>query len=125
MRMFNISKEIVNVIEALYESSRSAVLLRHEVSYWFCTRVGARQGCLLSPTLFNTCLEYSMLETLDCFEGSVSISGRFVTNLQFADAIDLVAGQVKGLGTLTSRLEERAKQLGMQISAEKNEWIQM
>ena len=70
MRMFNISKGIVNAIEALYESSRSAVFLGDEVSDWFYTRVGVRQGCLLSPTLFNIYLEYIMMEALDGFEGS-------------------------------------------------------
>ena len=45
MRMFNISKGIVNAIEALYEASKSAVLVGEELSDWFCTRVGVRQGC--------------------------------------------------------------------------------
>ena len=125
MRMFNISKGIVNAIEALYESSRSAVLLGDEVSDWFCTCVGVRQGCLLSPTLFNIYLEYIMMEALDGFEGSVSIGGRTVTNLRFADDIDLVAGQAEELSTLTRRLEESARQLGMQISAEKSKVMRM
>ena len=115
MRLFNISKGIVNAIEALYESLKSAVLLGDEISDWFCTHVGVRQGCLLSPTIFNIYLEYIMTEALDGFEGSVSIGGRTVTNLRFADVIDLVAGQAEELGTLTSRLEESVKQLGMQI----------
>ena len=58
MRLFNMSKGIVNAIEALYESSKSEVLLEDEISDWFCTHVGVRQGCLLSPTIFNIYLEY-------------------------------------------------------------------
>ena len=65
------------------------------------------------------------MEALDGFEGSVSIGGRTVTNLRFADDIDLVAGQAEELGTLTRRLEESAKQLGMQISAEKSKVMRM
>ena len=48
-----------------------------------------------------------------------------VTKLRFADDRDLVAGQAEELGTLTSRLDERAKQLGMQISAEKSKVMRM
>ena len=125
MRLFNISKGIVNAIEALYESSKGAVLLGDEISDWFCTHVGVRQGCLLSPTIFNIYLEYIMTEALVGFEGSVSIGGRTVTNLRFADDIEHVAGQAEELGTLTSRLEESAKQLGMQISAEKSKVMRM
>ena len=66
-----------------------------------------------------------MMEALDGFEGSVSIGGRTVTNLRFADDIDLVAGQAEELSTLTRRLEESAKQLGMQISAEKSKVMRM
>ena len=91
---------IINAIEALYESSKSAVLLGDEISDWFCTHVGVRQGCLLSPTIFNIYLEYIMTEALDGFEGAVSIGGRTVTNLRFDDDIDLVAGQAEELGTL-------------------------
>ena len=66
-----------------------------------------------------------MTEALDEFEGSVSIGGRTVTNLRFADDIVLVARQAEELGTLTSRLEESAKQPGMQISTEKNKVMRM
>ena len=66
-----------------------------------------------------------MTQAIDGFEGSVRIGGRTVTNLRFADDIYLVAGQAEELGTLTSRLEESAKQLGMQISAEKSKVMRM
>ena len=56
-------------------------------------------------------LEYIMSETLDGFGGSVSIGGRTITNLQFADDIGLVARLAEELSTLTSTLEKCAKQL--------------
>ena len=123
MRLFNISKEMVNAIEALYESSK--MILGDEISDWFCTHVGVRQGCLLSPTIFNIYLEYITTEALDGFERPVSIGAKTATNLRFADDIDLVAGQAEELSTLTSRQEESAEQLGMQISAEKSKVIRM
>ena len=92
MRMFNVSKGIVNAIEALYTASKSAVLLGDEISDWFSRRVEVRRGCLLSPTIFNVSLEYIMMEALDGFDGSVSIS-----YLRFADDIDLAAGNPEEL----------------------------
>ena len=52
----------------------------------------------------NIYLEYIMMEASDSFEGSVSIGVRIVTNLRFADDIDLVAGQAEELSTLTRKL---------------------
>ena len=66
-----------------------------------------------------------MTDALDGFEGTVSIGGRIITNLRFADDIDLIAGQAEELSTLTARLEKSAKQLGMQISAEKSKVMEM
>ena len=55
---------------------------------WFRTTVGVRQGCLLSPTLFNIFLESIMTDALEDNEGTVSIGGRTITDLHFADDID-------------------------------------
>jgi len=78
-----------------------------------------RQGCILSTTIFNVFLEYIITEAFDGFEGMVSISGRSITNLHFADHIDLVAGKVEELIDLISRIVENAKRFSMQFSAEK------
>ena len=128
MRKFNISKGIVNAIEALYESSRSAVLREDEVSDhgdWFCTRVGVRQGCLLSPTLFNICLEYIMMKTLDGFEGSFSIGGRTVTNLRFTDDIILCRRTDGRTEHMNKKARGGKTAWYMQISAEKSKVMSM
>ena len=54
-----------------------------------------RQGCLFSPTLLNIFLERIMTDALEDHEGTVSIGGRTVTNLRFADDIDGLAGDVQ------------------------------
>ena len=55
----------------------------------------------------------------------MEIGGRTVTNLRFADDIDLIAGQADELSTLTSRLENSAKNYGMEISASKSKVMKM
>ena len=57
----------------MYDKAQIAVLFNDSTEEWFRTTVGVRQGCLLSPTLFNIFLERIMCEALDDHEGNVSI----------------------------------------------------
>ena len=78
-----------------------------------------RQGCLLSPTLFNIFLERIITDALEDHEGTVSIRGRAITNLRFADDIDGLAGEEEELAKLVERLDKASTAYGMEISAEK------
>ena len=120
LRNFNIEEGLIQCIEALYQNASSAVFLGNQVGEYFKTPVGVRQGCLLSPVLFNLFLENIMRETLQNFTPSVSIGGRPLCNLRFADDIDLIAGNNQELQDLTDRLTSRATAHGMEVSCEKS-----
>ena len=76
MRKYNISANLVRTIEQLYDKATSAVQMNGSIGEWFRTTVGVRQGCLLSPTLFNIFLERIMSDALEEHDGKVSIGGR-------------------------------------------------
>ena len=69
---YNISTNLIQVIKNLYNKATSAVLFHSSTRDWFRTAVGVRQGCLLSPTLFNVFLETIMTNALEDHEGTVS-----------------------------------------------------
>ena len=100
MRQYNIGNNLIHVIQRLYERATSAVFINGNIGEWFHTTVGVRQGCILSPTLFNIFLERIMSDVLEEHEGTVSIAGRTITNLRFADDIDGLAGSEKELAQL-------------------------
>ena len=52
-------------------------------------------------------------------EGTVSIGGRTITKLRFADDIDGLAGEEDELANLVERLDKASTAYGMEISAEK------
>ena len=62
-----------------------------------------------------------MTDALEDHEGTVSIGGRTITNLRFADDIDGLAGDEEELSNLVERLDKASKAYGMEISAEKTE----
>ena len=65
------------------------------------TTVGVRQDCPLSSCLFNLFPEEIMTRALDEFEGTLSVGGRRINNLRFADDIDHLAGSMIELDELT------------------------
>ena len=62
-----------------------------------------------------------MADALEDHEGTVSIGGRTITNLRFADDIDGLARQEQELVKLVNHLEEASTAQDMQISAEKTQ----
>ena len=74
---------------------------------------------LLSLTLFKTFLEKITTDALENHEGTVSIGGRTITNLRFADDIDGLAGEEEELANLVERFDKASTAYGMEISAEK------
>ena len=53
MKLYNINASLIKVTESLYSKAASAVCYNGSVREWFRTTVEVRQGCLLSPSLFN------------------------------------------------------------------------
>ena len=119
MTKYNMGQKLIQTIRQLYAKASSAVLVQGTVGDWFRTSVGVRQGCLLSPTLFNIFLERIMTEALEDHAGTVSIGGQTITNLWFTDDIDGLAGNEEELANLVNYLDETSSRYGMEISAEK------
>ena len=123
MKKYNISTNLIQVIKNLYNKASSAVLFNGAKGDWFRTTVGVWQGCLLSPTLFNIFLERIMAHVLEDHEGTVSIGGRTIANLRFADDIDGLAVEEEEVASLVERLDKASTAYGLEISAEKTKLI--
>ena len=91
MKKYNISTNLIRVIKNLCDKATSAVLFNNSLGDWFQTTVGVREGRLLSTILSRTFLERIMTDALEDHEGTVSIRGRTISNLRFADDIDGLA----------------------------------
>ena len=117
MKKYNISTNLIQVIINLYNKATSAVLFNSSIGDWFRTTVGVRQGCLLSPTVFDIFLERIMTDALEDYEGTVSIGGETITNLRFADDIDGSAGDEEELANLVERLDKASTAYSIGISA--------
>ena len=109
MRNYNINANLVRIIEQLYDKAASAVQMNGSIGEWFRTTDGVRKGCLLSPTLFNIFLEWIMSDAVEEHDRKVSISGRNITNLRFADNIDALAEEEQELEALVESLDKTSQ----------------
>ena len=70
----------------------------HGTTNWFQIRKEVRQGCILSPCLFNLYAEYIMRNTvLEEAQAGIKIAGRYINNLRYADDITLMAESIEEL----------------------------
>ena len=79
---------------------------------WFQIRRGVRQGCILSPCLFNFYAEYIMRNTgLEEAQAGIKIDGRNINNLRYADDTTLMAESEEELWSLLMKVKQESERL--------------
>ena len=74
------------LLRNLYAGQEATVRTGHGTTDWFQIRKGVRQGCILSPCLFNLYAEHIMRKTgLEEAQAGIKIAGRNINNLRYAD----------------------------------------
>ena len=80
------------LLRNLYAGQEATVRTRHGTTDWFQIGKGVRQGCILSPCLFNLLAEYIMQKVrLDEAQAGIKISGRNINNPRYADDTTLMS----------------------------------
>ena len=75
-----------------YAGQEETVRIGHGTTDWFQIGKGVRQGCILSPCLFNLYAEYIMRNAgLEETQAGIKTSGRNINNLRYADDTTLMA----------------------------------
>ena len=96
----------------LYAGQEATVRTGHETTDWFQIGKGLRQGCLLSPFLFNVHAEYIRRNAgLEETQAGIKIAGRNTNNLRYADDTTLMAESEEGLKSLLMKVKEESEKL--------------
>ena len=94
------------LLRNLYAGQETTVRTGHETTDWFQIGKGVRQGCILSPCLFNFYAEYIIRNTgLEEAQAGIKIAGRNVNNLRYANNITLMAESEEELKSLLIKVK--------------------
>ena len=93
-----------------------------EQQTWFQIGKGVRQGCKLSPCLFNLHAEYIMQNArLEEAQARIKIAGRNTNNLRYADDTTLMAESEEELKSLLMKVKEESKKVGLKLNIQKTD----
>ena len=95
----------------------STVRTGHGTTDWFQIGKGVRQGCILSPCLFNLHAEYTMRNAgLDEAQAGIKIARRNIIDLRYADDTTLMAESKEELKSLLMKVKEESEKVGLKLN---------
>ena len=104
------------LLRNLYAGQEETVRTGHGTTDWFQIGKGVRQGCILSPCLFNLHAEYIMRKAgLDEAQAGIKIARRNINNLRYADDITLMAESEEELKSLLMKVKEESEMSAIEL----------
>jgi hypothetical protein len=101
----------VVLIKSLYTKQEAAVKTEYGNTEWFEVRKGVRQGCILSPYLFNMYSEHILRRVGFEEDKGIKVGGRTINNLRYADDTMILA-EDKDLKKLLKKIKEESEKAG-------------
>ena len=104
-----IPEHLTCLLRNLYAGQEATVRTGHGTTDWFQKGKGVRQGCVLSPCLFNFYAEYIMRNAgLEEAQARIKIARRNINNLRYADDTTLMAESEEELKSLLMKVKEES-----------------
>ena len=111
---------ITCLLRNLYAGQEATVRTGHGITDWFQIGKGVRQGCILSPCLFNLCAEYIMRNAgLEEAQAGIKIAGRNINSLRYADGTTFMAESEEKLKSLLMKMKEENEKVGLKLNIQK------
>lgn len=114
-----IDKNDARFIKTLYVNQTASVKVGNETTQKFPIDRGVRQGCVLSPLLFNLYSEAIFERALTDAEDGIKINGQVVNNLRYADDTVIIADSQEALQRLIIKISTEGERLGLRINIDK------
>ena len=102
------------LLRNLYAGQEATVRTGHGTTDWIQIGKGVRQGCILSPCLFNFYAEYIMRNAgLEETQAGIKIAGRNINNVRYADDTTFMAESEEELKSLLMQVKVESEKVGL------------
>ena len=120
LKEMGIPDHLTCLLRNLYAGQEATVRTGHGTTDWFQIGKGVRQGCILSPCLFNLYAEYIMRNTvLEETQAGIKIAGRNINNFRYADNTSLMEESKERLKSLLMKVKEESEKIGLKLNIQK------
>ena len=120
LKEIRISDHLTYLLRNLYTAQEPTVGTGHGTTDWFQIGKGVRQGCILSPCLFNLYAESIMRNTgLEEALAGIKIARKNINNLRYADDTTLMAESEEKLKSLLMKVKEESEKVGLKLNIQK------
>ena len=120
LREMGIPDHLTCLLRNLYAGQEATVRTEHGTTDWFQIVKGVRQGCILSPCLFNFYAEYIMSNGgLEETQARIKMARRNINNLGYADDSTFMAENEEDLKSLLMKVKEESKKVDLKPNIQK------
>ena len=120
MKEMGLPDHLICLLRNLYAGQEATVRTGHGTTDWFQIGKGVRQGCILSPCLFNLYAEYIMRNAeLQEAQVGIKIAGRNINNLRYSDDTTPMAESEEDLNSLLMKVKEESEKVGLKLNIQK------
>src|SRR5574339_503333 len=120
LKEVGIPDHLTCLLRNLYAGQEATVRTGHGTTDWFQIGKGVRQGCILSPCLFNLYAEYIMRNAgLEEAQAGIKIAGININKLRYADDTTLMAESEEELKSLLMKVKVESEKVGLKLNIQK------
>ena len=109
----------IAVITSLYWEQKTCIKFGTEYSKPVQIKRGVRQGCVMSPSLFNVYTDFIFREIEEL--PGLNIGGKNINNLRYADDTVLLAENEKDLQELVTKIKDESNLYGLKMNKKKTQ----
>lgn len=119
LEKIGIKGKVLGIIKGIYRETKNEVITGEGITESFNTNKGVRQGCPLSPSLFNIFIEDLEEQWVKRNEGGTVIGGTKIFCMKFADDVVILADTKEGLQDMLRELEKYCRRNELVVNTKK------